>query len=113
MAERPSLDVPQARARPEAYRALADRRVASRATGAFALLLACAGVSTVFEILRFPERRGWMLASDGLILGIALVALALVRLRTDWSVPVLVVCVNLVGVLLTAYHTIVGAEIAM
>lgn len=113
MAERPSLDVPRARARPEDYRALAHQRVAVRATGAFALLLACAGVSTVFEVLRFPERRGWMLASDAVLLGIALGALAIVRVRADWSIPVLVVCVNLVGVVLNAYHAVVGAEIAM
>lgn len=113
MAERLSLDVPQARARPEAYRSLAQRRVANRATAAFALLLACAGVSTVFEILRFPERSGWMLASDGVLLAVTLGALAIVRVRAAWSVPVLVVCVNVVGVVLTAYHTIVGAEIAM
>lgn len=113
MAERPSLDVSQARARPQGYRVLAHQRVAIRATGAFALLLACAGVSTVFEVLRFPERRGWMLASDAVLLGIALSALAIVRVRADWSIPVLVVCVNLVGVLLTAYHAVVGAEIAM
>lgn len=113
MAERPSLDGQQASTRSEAYRNLADRRVAKRATGAFAVLLACAAVSTVFEILRFPERRVWMLAADGAFLGIALGALAIVRLRAELSIPVLVVCVNLVGVVLTAYHTIVGAEIAM
>jgi signal transduction histidine kinase/CheY-like chemotaxis protein len=112
MAERLSLDVAQARAHP-AYRALARQRVAVRATGAFALLLACAGVSTVFEILRFPERQGAMLAFDAVVLAIAFCALAMVRVRADWGIPVLIACVNAVGVALIAYHAIVGAEIAM
>jgi PAS domain S-box-containing protein len=95
------------------YRDAMVRRVAARAPLAFGVFLACLALSTVFEVLRFPERQGWMLLFAAGFTGMVAIAWTLVRLRPTWSVAVMIAFVNVVGVGLNAYHEIVGAALAM
>jgi PAS domain S-box-containing protein len=93
----------------------ADRigRVAARAPLGFAIFLVCVAISSVFEIVRFPDRRGWMLGfAAGFVLLVG-VAWGFIRRRPTWAVGVLVGFVNVVGVALNAYHVIVGGSVAM
>ena len=95
------------------YRVEVRRRVASRTPAGFALLFACAAVATVLEVLRFPERRAWMLAADATYLAVAAGTLTLRRAFPERSVGILVVAVNTLGLILSLYHMIVGAQVAM
>jgi PAS domain-containing protein len=89
------------------------RRVAERAPLGFVVFLICMVLSALFEVLRFPDRRGWMGAfAAGFALLVA-VAWTLVRRRPAWSVHVMVGFVNVMGVGLNAYHVLVGASVAM
>ena len=86
--------------------------VAARAPLGFLFFIACVLLSTLFELLRFPERRVWMLsfaAGFALLSGAAHV---LIRRRRAWAVPVVLGFVNLVGVALNVYHVIVDASFA-
>ncbi len=97
----------------EAYRREVHRRVAARVPAAFAVLIGCGAAATVFEVLRFPERLWWMLGSDLAFWVLAAAGIVLVRVRPEASVAVMVVIVNVLGLLLNAYHAIVGAQVAM
>ena len=97
----------------EAYRREVVRRVAARAPAAFALLVVCGAVATVFELLRFPERRWWMFGADAAYWTIAGMSLAIIRRRPQASVHVMIVVSIVLGLILNAYHAIVGAQVAM
>jgi PAS domain S-box-containing protein len=102
---------PQGRTSP--YEAEVSRRVTARAPLGFAVFLTCVALSSVFEIVRFPERRGWMSAfACGFVLLVAIAWLAIQR-RPAWTVTVLILFANVVGVALNSYHAIVGASLAM
>jgi PAS domain S-box-containing protein len=88
------------------------RLMGARAPLGFLFFLGCVGLATVFEVVRFPERRVWML---GFAAGFALLTTAtrlLLRRRPAWTLPLLVGFVNVVGVALNAYHAIVLAPVA-
>jgi hypothetical protein len=89
------------------------RRVAARAPLGFAVFLACLFLSALFEMLRYPDRRGWMAGfAAGFVVLVAL-TWTLVARRPRWGPWLLVAFVNVVGVALNAYHAIVGAPVAM
>lgn len=104
---------PGAESATAAYRSTMARRVLARAPVACAILAACAGLATVFEVLRFPERRAWMLGADAYFLAVIAGTLYLTRRRPDDAVVILVVASNLVGVALNVYHAAVGASVAL
>jgi signal transduction histidine kinase/ActR/RegA family two-component response regulator len=95
----------------EVYRAEVRRKVAERLPYAVLFLLANATLATIFEILRFPERRLWMLVADAVFVVIGGAAVALARRRPDAAIPVSIVAANLLGIVLNAYHAIVGAQL--
>ncbi len=95
------------------YRAEVSRRVAARAPIAFGVLVACGGLAAVFEILRFPEREAWMLGAEASYVVIAIGTLALLRALPHRSVGILIGAINVLGLILNAYHAIVGAQVAM
>jgi PAS domain S-box-containing protein len=95
------------------YRAEVQRRIVTRFPAACAVLVACATCATILEVLRFPERRAWMLASDATFLVIAAGALTLLRAVPQRSVGIAIAAVNVLGLILNAYHAIVGAQPAM
>jgi PAS domain S-box-containing protein len=97
----------------ELYRREVQRRVAARVPAAFALLIGSGAIATVFEVLRFPERLWWMLGADAVYSVLAAMCISTVRVRPDKSVVVGAVATNLLGLVLNAYHAIVGAQIAM
>src|SRR2546425_6432257 len=99
--------------RMDPYRAEMVRRVAARAPLGFLVFLLCLALSTAFEILRFPERRAWMLGFAAAFVVLIALCWTLVRRRPTSSIPVLVAFVNLVGIALNAYHAIVGGSVAM
>jgi PAS domain S-box-containing protein len=89
------------------------RQVAARASAGLVFFLACVAISTIFEIARFPERRDWMLAFGGTFVLLAGLCQVLLRWHRAWTIEILIVFVNLVGVALNAYHAIVGAPVGM
>src|SRR6185436_13237601 len=89
------------------------RQVAARAPGGLVFFLACVAVSTIFEIARFPERRDWMLSFAGTFVVLAGLCQLLLRRHPAWTIEILIVFVNLIGMALNAYHAIVGAPVAM
>jgi len=95
------------------YRAEVRRRVAARAPAAFAVLVGCAAFATIFEVLRFPERHAWMLASDAAFLAIAAGTLALLRAFPQHSIGIAIAVVNVLALILNAYHAIVGAQVEL
>ena len=95
-----------------AYQAERRRRFVARAPWAFAVPVVCGAITTVFEVLRFPERRGWALAAGAAFVVIPAVALALVRAFPQRSIGIGIVATNLLGLILNAYHAIVGAQVA-
>jgi PAS domain S-box-containing protein len=90
-----------------------NRHVGERAHVGFVFFLGCVILSTVFEILNFPERTPWMLAFAAGFAALSAVGLALVRAYPTRSVPTLIAFANIVGAALNAYHAIVGASVAM
>ena len=94
------------------YRDQMLRRVIGRTPLGFAVFLGCVALSTLFETLHFPERRGWMTAFATTFVGLVVLARGLLRRRPAWTVPVLLGFVNAVGIALNAYHVIVGASLA-
>jgi PAS domain S-box-containing protein len=95
------------------YAAETVRRVAARAPLAFGVFLVCTTISTVFEVLRFPERRAWMLGFYAGFVALVAIGFPLIRRRPALAVPVLVVFVNAIGVGLNVYHAVVAAPVAM
>jgi PAS domain S-box-containing protein len=95
-----------------AYRAERRRRFVARAPWAFAVPVACGVITTVFEVLRFPERWSWALASEAAFLVIPIVALALVRAFPQRSIGIGIAAANLLGLILNVYHAVVGAQVA-
>src|SRR6185503_1623960 len=73
----------------------------------------CVFLSALFEMLRFPERRGWMAAFALAFAVLTAVIWPFVRRRPEWSVPLLIGFVNVIGVALNGYHVLVGASVAM
>jgi len=96
-----------------AYRAAMAGRVADRAAAACAVLGACAACATVFEIMRFPERRIAMLATDAWFAVVIAVSLGLLRWRRQAAPEIMVTASILVGLTLSLYHASVGASVAM
>jgi len=94
------------------YQAERRRRFVARAPWAFAVPVVCGAITTVFELLRFPERRIWALASEAAFLVIPIVALALVRAFPQRSIGIGIVATNLLGLILNLYHAVVGAQVA-
>ena len=99
--------------RDDPYADEAVRQVAARAPAGLAFFLACVAVSTVFEIARFPERRDWMLSFAGGFVLLAAICQLLVHRYRAWTIEILIVFVNVIGMALNAYHAIVGAPVAM
>jgi PAS domain S-box-containing protein len=97
----------------EAYRREVRRRVAARVPAAFALLVASGAISTVFEILRFPERLWWMVGADAVYWGMAAVCVLVVRARPGASIPIMVAAVNVLGLVINAYHAVTLAQIPL
>jgi PAS domain S-box-containing protein len=98
---------------PDPYRIEIHRRVAARAPLGFGVFLTCVAISTLFEVVHFPERVFWMGAFAA---GFALLAGAswwIIRRRPAWTIPTLVTFVNVVGVAINVYHAIVHASLAM
>jgi signal transduction histidine kinase/ActR/RegA family two-component response regulator len=109
MSERPfSITVAGAS---EAYRNELIRRVNARLPVAVLFLLATATLATVFEILRFPDRRVWMFAADAAMLVLGTIAVGFSLLRPKSVLPVSIIVVNLLGLVLNAYHAVVGAQL--
>lgn len=95
------------------YGAELVRRSHARAPLALLVFAGCVIISTVFEVLRFPDRSGWMLAFAA---GFAVLAVGTWLLLQRWpgsTIGIAIVFVNVVGVALNAYHVIVGASLAM
>lgn len=84
----------------------------ARAPWAFAVPVACGAITTGFELLRFPERWNWALASEAAFVVIPIVALALVRAFPQQSIGIGIAATNLLGLILNTYHAIVGAQAA-
>jgi len=87
--------------------------VSERAPLAFGIFLVCTSISTVFEIVRFPERRAWMLGFYAGFVALVAIGLPLVRRRPALAIPIFVAFVNAIGVGLNVYHAAVGAPVAM
>ena len=96
-----------------AYRAEMRRRFMARAPGAFGVLVACGAIATLFEVLRFPERRFWMFATEASFIAIGVAMLGLVRAFPRRCIGIGIAVVNLLGIILNAYHAVVGAQVAM
>src|SRR4029077_2819600 len=98
---------------PDPFRDEMVRHVAARAPLGFAVFLVCLALSTFFEMIRFPERRMWMGLFAAAFVALAGGAWVGIRRRPDWTIPVLVGFVNLIGAGVNVYHAIVGASVAM
>jgi PAS domain S-box-containing protein len=79
----------------------------------FGVFLTCVAVSWLFESVRFPERRFTMAAFALSFAALASTAAMLLRRRPAWTLPVLVVFVNAIGVGINVYHGRVDAPVAM
>jgi PAS domain S-box-containing protein len=90
-----------------------SRRVARRVPLAIAVFISCLAVSTLFEVLRFPERRLLMSGLAACFAALIAVTAIVARRRPTWTVVSLLVFVNVVGVAINAYHAVVGAPVAM
>jgi PAS domain S-box-containing protein len=99
--------------REDPYADETTRQLALRAPVGLAFFVACVAVSTLFEIARFPERSGWMLAFGAAFVALSAACFAMLRRRPDRSVTILVVFANVLGVAFNAYHAVVGAPVAM
>jgi signal transduction histidine kinase/ActR/RegA family two-component response regulator len=97
----------------EAYRNELIRRVNARLPIAVLFLLATAALATVFEVIRFPERRGWMLAADAAMLVLGAAAVGFSLLRPQRVIVVSIVIANLLGIVLNGYHAVVGAQLGL
>src|SRR4051812_10279232 len=95
------------------YRDDIRRRLAARAPLGFGVFLFCVAVSTVFEVLRFPERRPWMLGFAAGFVALAAIASAAIRRHPDRAGVILIATVNLIGVALNVYHVLVAGSVAM
>src|SRR5262249_43991437 len=93
----------------EAYRQSISRRIPL----AIAVFLGSVTLSAVFEILRFPERRQWMLGFAAAFLLLSAMAWGAARRREEWIVPILVAFLAVIGISINAYHVIVHASVAM
>src|SRR6185503_18099126 len=60
---------------------------------------------------RFPERRDWMLSFAGAFVLLAALCQLLLRQYRGWTLEILIVFVNVIGVGLNAYHAIVGSPV--
>jgi len=96
-----------------AYQAEVRRRFVARAPSAFAVLVTCGAMSTLFEVLRFPERRFEMFLTAALIVAITLIALAMIRAYPRRCIGIGILVVNALGIVLTVYHALVGAPVEM
>lgn len=97
----------------EAYRNELIRRVNARLPVAVLFLLSTAAIATVLEVLRFPQRRGWMLAADAAMLVLGGTAVGLSLLRPKRVILISILVVNLLGLVLNGYHAIVGAQLGL
>jgi PAS domain S-box-containing protein len=89
------------------------RQVSARAPAGLAFFLTCVTISSIFEIARFPERARTMLTFAVAFVVLAAVCVVLIQRARAWSIVILIVFVNLIGVALNVYHAIVGAPVAM
>jgi len=94
------------------YRADMLQRVIERAPLGFMVFLGCVALSTLFEMLHFPDRRGWMATFASVFIALVALCWGVVRQRPGWTVPALLGFVNVVGVALNVYHVLVGASVA-
>src|SRR5262245_42650821 len=96
-----------ARRRPDPYRDEAARRLLARVPVGFALFLVCVALSTLFEVLRFPARRAWMLGYAAGFVALVALCWVLIRRRPAWTTLIMVGFVNVVAIGITAYHVTV------
>jgi len=93
-----------------AFRAQSERRVAQRVPLALAIFLGCAFIGAAFEWIHYPDRRGFLIATDILFLAVAAAMYGIVRWRVDLSTAIAVIGVNLAGVGSNHYHWQSGAS---
>jgi two-component system sensor kinase FixL len=84
------------------------RRVLERAPFGAILSLVLVIVIDAREIAYFPDRLGLLARFDSGFVVMMAVGFLLIHLRPEWSVGVMVVCVNLFGLSLNAYHALLG-----
>jgi len=84
------------------------RRFLANAPWAFAVAMVCATITTAFELVRFPERRGWALASEAAFLVVPTLALVLLRAFPQRSIGIGIAATNLLGLILNLYHAVVA-----
>jgi PAS domain S-box-containing protein len=94
-------------------RGIVVESVAERVPLGVAVLLGSVGLSAIFEFLRFPERRRWMVAFAMGFTILSTGAWGVTLRRPSWTIPALLVVVNGVGVGINAYHAIVVAPVMM
>ncbi len=99
--------------RDDPYADETTRQVGERAPAGLLFFGVCVVLSSIFDIARFPERTTWMLTFAAAFLALGTICLLVVRRFAGWSVPVLIVFVNLIGMGLNAYHAIVGAAVGL
>jgi PAS domain-containing protein len=89
------------------------RRVAERAPLALAVYLVCVGISTVFEAVRFPERRWPIAVFAAASVVVAALMRALLAVRPRWALLFAIAFANAGGVAINLYHAAVGALVAI
>ncbi len=95
------------------YRDEIARRVAARVPLGVAIFFVCVALSTLFEVLRFPSRQVWMVSTAAGFLALACACWAWAHRRPASTIALVIVFVNVVGVVINAYHVAVGASLAM
>jgi PAS domain S-box-containing protein len=94
------------------YRREVTRRVRARLPLAFGVFLGSVALSALFEVVRFPERRWWMIAFAASFAALVAATWWVVRRRPEWTIAIMIGLVNVVGVEINAYHAIVEAPVA-
>src|SRR5947207_14428948 len=84
------------------------QRVIGRTPLGFGVFLGCLALSALFEMLHFPDRRGWMAAFAVGFLALVAVAWEALRPRPAWALPVLVRFVDGEALTLTGFDPIAG-----
>jgi PAS domain-containing protein len=101
------LEVLSAARSTDALDALVRSRVAERASTGVLFLATCFFLSSIFEVAYERSRLVPITLFGVGFTALGMVALAAIRARPRWSVAALVLCANLIGIGLSAYHVVV------